>query len=204
MTRTVTVTGQGTARVVPDSAVVNVAAVFRARSVEEAFAGVTSAVEAIFARARTFVDPKEIGSRGLNVWPAHDDAGRQSGFECRHTVKIRCASLEVAGPLLTAVIAEVGDRLEVEGVSLEAGDTSAAQQTAREEAYADAVARATHLAGLAETVLGQPVAISEGGAAQPFGREMRAFAANKADMSFEPGEHAIGAALTVTFALGDD
>ena len=56
-TRTVTVSGQGTARVVPDCAVVNVAAVYRARSVEEAFAGVNSAVEAIGARARTFVDP---------------------------------------------------------------------------------------------------------------------------------------------------
>ena len=53
MARTVTVTGQGTARVVPDSAVVIVAAVHRARSVEEAFAGVTSAVEAISASART-------------------------------------------------------------------------------------------------------------------------------------------------------
>jgi hypothetical protein len=27
--------------------------------------------------------------------------------------------------------------------------------------------------------------------------------AAKADMTFEPGEHAIGASLTVTFALGD-
>ena len=202
MTRTVTVTGQGTARVAPDSAVVNVAAVFRARSVEEAFAGVASAVEAIAARARTFVDPGNIGSQGLNVWPAHDDAGRQAGFECRHSVQVRCPSLDVAGPLLTALIAEVGDRLEVEGVSLEASDTSAAQEAAREEAYADAVARATHVAGLAETVLGRPVAISEGGAAQPVGREM--LTASKADMSFEPGEHTIGATLTVTFALGDD
>ena len=65
------------------------------------------------------------------------------------------------------------------------------------------MARATHVAGLAETVLGRPVAISEGGAAQPVGREMLAMA-SKADMSFEPGEHTIGATLTVTFALGDE
>ena len=202
MTRTVTVTGQGTARVVPDSAVVNVAAVFRARSVEEAFAGVTSAVEAIGASARTFVDPENVGSRGLNVWPSHDNDGRQAGFECRHAVQVRCPSLDVAGPLLTALIAEVGDRLEVEGVSLEANDTSTAQATAREAAYADAVARATHVAGLAETVLGRPVAITEGGAAEPAGWEM--LSATKADMTFEPGEHTIGASLTVTFALGAD
>jgi uncharacterized protein YggE len=204
MTRTVTVTGQGTARVVPDSAVVDVAAVFRARSVEEAFAGVASAVEAIGARARTFVDPEAVGSRGLNVWPSHDNAGRQAGFECRHSIQVRCPSLDVAGPLLTALIAEVGDRLEVEGVSLEASDTAAAREAAREDAYADAVARATHVAGLAETVLGRPVAISEGGAAHPVGRETLAMSATKADMSFEPGEHTIGATLTITFALGDD
>jgi uncharacterized protein YggE len=203
ITRTVTVTGQGSAQVVPDSAVVNVAAVHRARSVDEAFAGVTSAVEAITARARTFVEPARIGSRGLDVWPAHDNEGRQSGFECRHTLQIRCPSLDVAGPLLTALVAEVGDRLQVEGVALEASDTSAAQTAAREAAYADAVARATHLAGLADTALGWAVAISEGGAAHPVGRELRAASA-KADLSFEPGEHAIGASLTVTFALGNE
>jgi uncharacterized protein YggE len=203
MTRTVTVTGQGSAKVVPDSAVINVAAVHRARSVDEAFAGVTSAVEAITAKARSFVEPARIGSLGLNVWPAHDNQGRQSGFECRHTMEIRCPSLEVAGPLLTALVAEVGDRLQVEGVALEASDTSAAQATAREAAYADAVARATHLAGLADAALGWPVDISEGGGARPVGRLMAASFA-KEDMSFEPGQRAIGASLTVTFALGNE
>lgn len=204
MKRTVTVTGQGIAQVVPDSAVVHVAAVHRATSVGEAFAGVSSAVAAITARARAHVEPARIGSRDLNVWPAHDNQGRQTGFECRHTVEIRCPSLEVAGSLLSALVAEIGDRLQVESVSLEATDTSAAQASAREAAYADAMARATHLAGLAETVLGWPLTISEGGGVHPVGRDFVRESAARADMGFEPGERAIGASLTVTFALPND
>ena len=149
------------------------------------------------------MDPEKIGSRGLNVWPAHDNEGRQSGFECRHTIEVRCPSLDVAGPLLTALVAEVGDRLEVEGVSLEASDTSAAQETAREEAYGDAVARATQLASLADAALGQPVDISEGGGALPVARALPASSAME-DMSFEPGERWIGTSLTITFVLGKD
>jgi uncharacterized protein YggE len=203
MTRTVTVTGQGSAHFTPDSAVVHVAAVHRAASVSEAFAGVSSAVAAITATARSFVEPAHIGSHDLNVWPAHDNEGRQNGFECRHAVEIRCPSLDVAGSLLTALVAEAGNRLQVESVSLEATDTSAAHTAAREAAYADAVARATHLAGLADAALGWPVDISEGGAAHPVARAMAASYA-KEDMGFEPGQRAIGATLTITFALGND
>ncbi len=50
---------------------------------------------------------------------------------------------------------------------------------------------------------GGPWPSPRAGPAQPVGREMLAMA-SKADMSFEPGEHTIGASLTVTFALGDE
>jgi len=200
MTRTVTVAGQGTAPVVPDSAVVRVAAVYRATSVSEAFAGVSSTVEAITGRARAVVEPAQVGSRDLNIWPAHDNQGRQSGFECRHALEIRCPSLEVAGSLVADLVSAAGDRLQVEGVSLEPTDPSAAATAAREAAYADAVERATHLAGLAGATLGQPISISEGAGAHPLpGRDLAMSA--RAEMSFEPGEHFIGATLTVTFGL---
>src|SRR5262245_24341829 len=117
MSRTVTVVGHGEARVAHDSAVLRVAAVHRALSVQEAFSGVSSVAEAIVAAARAAVEPAQIASRDLNVWPAHDDRGRQSGFECRHGLEIRCPSLEVAGPLLGRLVEVAGNRLQVEGVA---------------------------------------------------------------------------------------
>ena len=80
--------------------------------------------------------------------------GEPSGFQARHSLVVRCPDIDAAGGLLTALADAVGDRLEIEGVSLEVADQSAALVAAREAAYADAVDRATHLAGLAGAELG--------------------------------------------------
>jgi uncharacterized protein len=203
MTRTVTVTGQGSARVVPDAAVVRVAVVHRAGAVAAAFAGVASGVAAVTETARGVLEESRIGSRDLNLWPTSDNEGRPDGFECRHALEIRCPTLELAGSLLGTLVETVGDRLQVEGVTLEVTDDSAAQAQSRDAAYADAVARATALATVSGTVLGAVLQISEGGGGRSSGA-LRAFAMDSAaKVEFQPGEQAHGMSLEVTFELAD-
>jgi uncharacterized protein YggE len=197
--RTVTVTGQGEARVVPDSAVVRVAAVHRAAGVADALAGADSAARQIVATAREHTGPQQIGSTSVQVWPAHDQEGAPVGYEARHSVTIRCPDIEVAGAALTALAEAVGDRLQIEGVSLEVTDRSAAETAAREAAYTDAVERGTHLAGLAGSELGDPQAVMESAYAEaPIGRPMKA---SLSAAALEPGEMAVTASVTVTFQL---
>ena len=124
--RTVTVTGQGEARVAPDSAVVRVSAVHRAPGVAEALAGADSAAGAIAATAHRFTTPERVGSTSLQIWGDHDEQSRPSGFQARHSLVIHCPDIEAAGGLLTALADAVGDRLEIEGVSLEVSDQAAA------------------------------------------------------------------------------
>lgn len=200
MDRTITVTGVGSAAAAPDSAVVRVAAVHRAARMAAAFAGVSAAVTRIGEVAGEHTDAHRIASRDLNVWPAHDHEGRPIGFEARHAVEIACPSVDVAGGLLEALADAVGDRMQVEGVTLQVGDPGVLLTAARESAYADAVARARHLAGLAGADLGQVLAIAEGGHAAPFPRG-EAMMAVKADAGFHPGETTVSAAVTATFAL---
>lgn len=197
--RTITVTGHGTAAVVPDRAVVRVSAVHRAATLAEALAGATSAGAAVTSVAKAHVDAARVASRELSVWPAHDHEGRQSGFEARHAYTLTCGDLDVAGALVTELAAQVGDRLQVEGVSLEVSDTSAAVSAAREAAYADARSRAEHLARLADVELGDVQSLVEGGAAAPAARGFEAMA--KADVVLEPGEGSLGQSLTVTWAI---
>ena len=197
--RTVTVTGQGEARVAPDSAVVRVSAVHRAAGVAEALTGADSAVDAITTAARQFTTPERVGTTSLQIWPDHDQSGRPAGFQARHSLVIRCPDIEAAGGLLTALAAAVGDRLEVEGVSLEVDDQTAATAAAREAAYADAVDRATHLASLAGATLGDVQEVTEGGGVG--GGPVRALKAMSDSASFQPGETSIGSSVTVTFQL---
>jgi uncharacterized protein YggE len=198
--RTVTVTGQGEARVAPDSAVVRVSAVHRAPGVAEALAGADSAADAIAATARSFSTSEQVGSTSLQIWRDQDATGRPAGFQARHSLVVRCPDIDAAGGLLTALADAVGDRLEIEGVSLEVADRSAVVAAAREAAYADAVDRATHLAGLAGAGLGDVQEVVEGGGGLTPGARV-ARAAMPAAASLQPGETGIGSSVTVTFQL---
>ena len=198
--RTVTVTGQGTAREVPDTVVVRVAASHRAAGVAEALAGVDSAADEIVAVARDHTDAHRIQSTTLNLWPAYDNEGRQSGFEARHSLTIAVTDMQKAGAMLTELAGRVGDRLQVESVGLEVGDTRRAVQQARAAAYADAVARANHLAELAGERIGDVQAMAEGGASMPTPMADAGFREAKS-VAIQPGETSIATSLTVTFSL---
>lgn len=201
--RTVTVTGHGEARVVPDSAVVRVAAVHQAAGVGDALAGADSAAREVVAIAREHTAPERVGTTAVQIWPAHDQQGGPAGFQARHSVTVRCDDVGAAGALLTALAVSVGDRLQVDGVSLEVADRSAAETAAREAAYADAVERATHLAALAGSVLGEPAAVMESGYAEAPARQARP-AAMAAAVALEPGEMSVTASVTITFELVTD
>jgi uncharacterized protein YggE len=199
--RTVTVTGQGTAREVPDTVVVRVAASHRAAGVAEALAGASSAADEIVTVAREHTEPNRIQSTTLNLWPAYDSEGRQSGFEARHGLAVSCTDMEKAGAMIAAFAERVGDRLQVESVGLEIGDTARAEQQARSAAYADAVARANHLAELAGERVDAVQAIGEGGATPVYPIQPMAASRDAKAVSIQPGETSIGASLTVTFSL---
>ncbi|GAB3265834.1 SIMPL domain-containing protein [Nocardioides dilutus] len=200
MSRTVTVTGHGSATAVPDTAVVRVAALHRAAGMAEALSGAESARSAVVAAAGEAAGDLVVSSTDLSVWPAHDNEGRRAGFEARHALTITGGDLDTAGALVGRLAEEVGDRLQVESVSLSVGDPSAAVGEAREAAFADARARAEHLAGLAGASLGEVQEIAEGaGAPVPRGG-VEAFAV-KADVGFAPGQTVLTSTVTVTWAL---
>ena len=201
MTRIVTVTGQGSARVVPDVAVVRLAAAHRAADVASALAGVDAAISTAGAVARRFTDPARVASTDLSVWPAYDNQGAPAGFEARHGLRVLVPDLAAAGALLTALAAEVGDALRVEGVALEVADPGPAERDAREAAYADARGRAEHLAALAGTGLAEEVSVVEGGGGIGVAEAPLAFEARAKDVSFEPGERAVTSTLTITWRL---
>ena len=199
MQRTVTVAGHGTTKAVPDSAMVRVAATHQAPTVAEAVAGVDSAMSVVSRVAREYTDAARIQSSGMQVWSSHDREGRPNGFEASHQVSVGVPNLPAASALVVALAEEVGDRLRIEAVRLEISNPAGALAQAREAAFADARARAEHLAGLAGASLGEVLTLVEGGqVAGP--APLRAMAA-MADGGFEAGESAISGAVTVTWQL---
>jgi uncharacterized protein YggE len=192
--RTLTVTGTGSTSAVPDTALIRLAAVHRARSFAEALAGAESGREEVVKSARDLV----VSTVNLSVWPTSEQ-GSQPGFEARHALTIATGDLAVANELLTRLAYEVGTRIQVDGVDMTVADPSAAMRQAREAAFADARAKAEHLAVLADAILGQVEAVAEGGGGGA-GTTPHAMAA-KADVGLQPGETSVASALTVTWSL---
>ena len=198
--RTLTVTGHGSASAVPDTAVLRVATSGRADGADEAFAAAAEAATRVAQVARRHTDARHVATTGVHLWPWHDQQGEPRGFEARHTVAVRCPDAAAAGPLLDDLVAEVGDALQLEGLSLEVTDTAAAHATATEAAYADARGRAARLAALSGAALGSVQHVVEGSTAAA-GTPRDARSAAEAMVRIEPGESVVAAAVTVTFEL---
>ena len=196
--RTVTVTGRGSVRAVPDTAVLSVAAYRRERTMLQALEATSEAADEITRVAQGFVDETMIASADLAVWPAYDDRGRAVGFEARHALKITCPTVSVAGQLVASLAERLSDRLQISGVSLQVADTGELGRRATEAAYADACERGEQLAGLAGAELGEVIAVVEGAGVVPYDGLPRAMAA---DVGLQPGETSLSSQVTVTFAL---
>lgn len=197
---TVTVTGTGTSKVAPDSAVVRLAAVGRGSGVSEAYDAMTAAATTLTEVAGSHVEERRIGSTGITVWPSHDREGRPDGYEARHAFAIGCDELAGAGAMLSELARRVGDGLVIDSVGLEVTEDHGAEGKAREAAFADARERAASLARMAGAGLGSVQTIVEGGAGGP--SPMPKVAAMRASAGgLEPGEATVTSAITVVWEL---
>ena len=198
--QTVTVTGTGVVAVVPDSAVVRLAALARGSGVAEAYAAMTAAAATVVAVAHRHTEERRVASTGISVWPARDHEGREAGYEARHSYAIACADLAAAGALLGELADEVGDSLAVDGVALEVTEDHGAGDRAREAAFHDARERAAQLARIAGAGLGAVRTIVEGdarGGPSPMPR----MALARASGGLEPGETTVSTTVTVVWEL---
>ena len=198
--RTVTVTGHGSSHAIPDAALVRVAAVQRGDGVAEAYAALAATAVLLVEVAGRHVDPADVGSTGISVWPWHDQHGRPAGYEARHAYAVRCRDLDGAGALVADLVAQVGDALVVDSIGLEVTDDSLAAAAAREAAYDDARERAAELARLAGLGLGALQSVVEGAAGpSPVGTPRLALSSR--DLGLAPGEATVTVTVTATWEL---
>ena len=197
----VTVTGSGTSKVAPDSAVVRIAAVRRGSGVAEAYDAMSSSAGRIVDVAARHTEQRRIASTGISVWPFHDHEGTRQGYEARHGYAIGCADLAAAGLMLGELAREIGDGLAVDSVGLEVTDDQGAAAEAREAAFHDARERAAALARMAGRGLGAVQSIVEGGAGDHPPGSPRMASMRAAGSGIEAGETSVSTTVTVVWEL---
>jgi uncharacterized protein YggE len=167
--RTITVVGMGKVSVVPDIARVSAGAEVKASTVSGAKDEVDRQMEAIMAALLAMgIDEQDIQTSHYSVhyereptqMPTEGPPGKsEAGYRVSSLLRVTVRDVETAGDVLDAVV-EAGAN-EVHGVTFTASDESRWQGQARENAMADAKARAGELAGLAGVELGAIQSVSE-------------------------------------------
>ncbi|HET7036369.1 MAG TPA: SIMPL domain-containing protein [Thermomicrobiaceae bacterium] len=207
--RSISVSGQGTVTVAPDTAQATLGVQIQDRELARAqgeaariMGDVQNALKAAGvpeAKIKTMMYNVQIDRN------FEDPAQPITGYTVVDLVQVSMTPVSQLGAVLQAAIAAGANM--VQGVGFTVADTSAAEQQARQQAMADARAKAEQLAQLAGVTLGQPLEISEGGTilpATPATGSFRSFSL-KASAAIPPpmqaGESTIGVGVTVRYSI---
>ncbi|HEU4759565.1 MAG TPA: SIMPL domain-containing protein [Dehalococcoidia bacterium] len=203
----ITVSGQGTVTLVPDTGSLSLGVSILANTAREARDQAATAMGKLLDSVKgNGIDAKDINTTQFSLNPEYDySAGRSriTGYRVTNTVAVKVRELDRVPEVIDDAVDAVGDPLQISGVSFVVEDPSAALTQARSLAMGDAAAKAKQLAELGGVSLGKPITISESSSAPPppvfFDRA--AGAAEAPATPIEPGQLQVQVSVQVTYAI---
>jgi uncharacterized protein len=197
MTGHIEVSGMGRASAVPDVVRVQVGVRCDADEVSSALADASTRATALAQAARDHgVIPADLRTTGTGVHPRHDREGTTVvGYTAYQSLSVTVRDPALVGSLVEAFAGVAGNALTVDDIRLELADPAPVLARAREDAWADARAKAQQYAALAGRELGKVEELSDVVQSGPAPRF--AMAAGAADSALEPGEHTVTATVAV-------
>jgi len=161
----ISVSGEGRASAAPDMAVLGLGVSAKASTVKAASSQVQEAMSDLLdSLEENGVQDKDIQTRQFSIYPEYDYRnGEQilTGYRVSHMLQVKVRDVDKAGEVIDDAVEAGGDLLQVQSISFTIDDTTALRSEAREEAVADAQAKADELATLAGVSLGKPTYITE-------------------------------------------
>lgn len=200
--RQVSVVGHGEVKGRPDTATVQIGVENEAATAKEALAQNTAQAQAIQQKLKDLgVDEKDLQTSNFGVNPTYGTDGRQvTGYHVNNSVTVTIRNLDQAGALLDQVV-QAGAN-SINGISFSVADTQKLMEQARQQAVADAKARATQLAGAGGAAVGDVLVISENvNAPVPLPMAARAPEASQSAVPVQPGEQTFSVNVQVTYGL---
>jgi uncharacterized protein len=164
MNQTISVSGIGTAAAPPDLAILDIGVEVLGRSVAQARATATNAMEAVIASLRDseIADTKmKTTSYTINPEYDHRQGSRLTGFRVTNIIEIEIEDMVRLGEIIDVAAAAGSDHVIVRSLRFAHRDPGVLETEARSRAWLDASAKARQLAMLAGVEVGGVVAISE-------------------------------------------
>ncbi len=165
--RTIAMGGHGEVKAAPDQVQVTAGVNTSAPTAAGALAANTTRMKGVFAAlTRQGIPDKNIQTVNFSVSPQYTNGAdnqppRLTGYQVSNQVSVRLDDVSKLGTALDALVASGANQMN--GVNFSIKDTAAMLVQAREQAVADARARAETYAKAAGVTLGAIQSISEGG-----------------------------------------
>jgi hypothetical protein len=199
----ISVQGQGVVSVKPDVAEVWLGISVKAATLAAAQREASDRMNQVLAKLTSLgIAEKDIKTVRFSIFPEYDRDRSLTGYRVDNIVSVKSKALDKVGELLDGVVEAGANR--VERVSFTVEDRKPLAAKAREEAMADARAKAEQLARLAGVRLGRPTLVTEsGGVVSPpipmaLSREGGAFTTTT---PISPGEMEVRVNVQVTYAI---
>jgi len=204
------VSGQGKVMAVPDIATLRLGIEAQEATVAEAQSQATEAMDEVMAAltdngvAEKDIQTQYFSIRQITKWDRDKEEEIVIGYRVTNKVNAKIREIDKAGTVIDAVAAAGGDLTRIDSIDFSVDDPSAYYEEAREEAMADAKAKAEQLAELAGGSLGKATYISESSQV-PTPRYVPGVVYEEAAIAVEtpisPGEMEISLTVQVVYAI---
>jgi uncharacterized protein len=198
----VTVTGEATVAVAPDTAIIRIGVTSQDKTAREAGEVNAKQMTAVLAAIKDAgIADRDIQTSRLSLQPQYDanksGTARLTGFQATNQVTIRIRDIDKLPAVLDRAIGAGAN--EMSGIEFVVSEQSKLLDQARDDAVTDARRKAELYAKAAGAKLGRVVSITEEGSS-PQPRPMQAMRAGAVPVA--PGEQTLRAVVTVSYELG--
>ena len=204
---TFNVTGEGTATVKPDIAIINAGVTSQGPTVKAAQDQLNTSINKVSEAIKKLgIEGKDIQTTNYNINPDIDfQSGTQriTGYNASTNLTIKVRKIDLANEVIDAATANGAN--QVGGIRFDVDDKSKVQDEARKKAVESAKRKAENAAKIAGFSLGRLVNYSEGfnGGPRPLPVGLNAVesAAKVSDTSIQPGSSEIKVTVTLSYEI---
>ena len=204
-TRYITISSQGSVKVVPDAVRINATSTNIATTSKEALAATaktSAAVRAALTLAK--IDKKDIASTSVSVYPEYKYDNNTTvlvGYRASQSFTITVRAAATAGDVIDAIVSAGGDSLQLNGATPFVLDNTKAATAARTVAVKNARAKAASYASLLGVKLGKVNYLVENFAPTPYIPVMAVAKAESDATVVDLGEQDVTVSVTVQWSL---
>jgi len=199
LAHSITVSGTGEIKAVPDEAFVSAGVQTRAQTAQEAQSTNNTQMQAVINAVKAMGIPdSDIQTSGVSLYPVYGTNQTLEGYQARNTISITVEKIDQAGQVLDAVVKAGAN--ETAGIQFGLKNQTALRNKALAAAVADARSKADALAAAAGVKITSVEAVSETSVNVPVlvSRASVAAAASQA-VPVEPGQLTVSAQVTVAY-----